>query len=1056
MIEKVGAKFKVRSAKFLALITFFVVSSFPSSSFSQHTALRTPHSSLTAWQLIDTKPFAGKAKGIVGALGVPTRGLTTTQIRIYGRQRALEWDSRLRKTKPRLIDWLIKQGYWKQGQRLGIDAIIVAADSISSRSRQSYGAGNLQFRFENFPSAVEAKIRDFLDRAIPVLVEVYGPPITTPPGSTRTVTIVLDEALDALDGGVYNAAADEIRLPEFVPQRGYDWFNLLHQLLHAFRGPLMLSFPAWEEGQARAAAMIAAIRLRGQGVAELSKFDPKDPVHGDPLWVLPLYDILNQPPLGNPVFLPPSGFQPMAFWRIAMSAGAWLKVAAENPQCFRLFNATLISLPDPIAVRGDTIALVDLMREIVPRVEGMDFYDWYRRQYVLDTGVSVGPKLYAFAVPLHIGILLILNHYRTSADGDEFPLYGLAQLVYRNDQTDDLYAEEGNEAEIYDGEGFIAPQFFNIGGANLVFIEIFVNGLALTVPFPYMVRGEEPNENPIWGGVINALSGQIQIRFNDLTDLQPVNVTRGVFAVTQGLDIYQLYRLRIRHVDEGSEAIEYRNAAFDIYCLIVRARPSVITMEVTLPAGIHLFSVPLLPTSFDEAEALGISPDELLLARWNPLRPGELKYEFYPHITTPMMPGVGYWLKLLRETTIRVEGTPVPSDQPYQIPLYGGFNQVGNPFARDLPVGEILVAFGNEGPVGLAEAERRAWVQNAVWVWDRVQGYQLAQTIRPWQGFWVRALRPSGVRLVFNWTGTRVAGRGTVERSRLAQNSPLANRHFAANAAPTGGYSPFVAVSPIASRQSPVADRQSPPFWSVRLIVTAPNSPADTENRFGVASGSQLPSRISKPPMLPNSVWAAFVCEGTRDMGQGTGEIELVAHDIRPEGSSRRWRFIVKSDLPDNTPVTLRWEGLTQLPRTLSLVATDLTTKERFSLRSRSSYTFIAQRGETRQFLIEAVQSSSAPLVRIVSVQSLRGRGLTARLVLTAPAQVRSEIRTLTGRTIRILTDTFVAQPSPFNLLWDGRDRTGTPLPFGAYLLVVNARDEFGREQQVIRTVMLR
>jgi hypothetical protein len=1028
VIEKVGARCEVRSAKVFALITFCVAVSFVSLAFPQ-----------TAWQLIDTKPFAGKAKGVVGALGVPTRGLTKTQVRIYGRQRALEWDARLKRTKPRLIEWLIKQGYWKQGQRLGVDAIIVAADSISPRSRQNYGAGNLQFRFENFPSAVEAKIRDFLDRAIPVLVEVYGPPITSPPGSTRTVTIVLDEALDALDGGVYNAAADEIRLPEFVPQRGYDWFNLLHQLLHAFRGPLMLSFPAWEEGQARAAAMIAAIRLRGQGVAELSKFDPKDPVHGDPLWVLPLYDILNQPPLGNPVFLPPSGFQPMAFWRIAMSAGAWLKVAAENPQCFRLFNAALLSLPDPMAVRGDTIALVDLMREIVPRVEGMDFYDWYRRQYVLDTGVSVGPKLYAFAVPLHIGILLILNHYRTSADGDEFPLNGIAQLVYRNDLTDDLYAEEGNETEIYDGEGFIAPQFFNIGGANLVFIDIFVNGLALTVPFPYMVRGEEPNENPIWGGVLNALSGQIQIRFNDLTDLQPVNVTRGVFAVTQGLDIYQLYRLRVRHVDEGSEAVEYRNAAFDIYCLIVQARPSVITMEVTLPAGIHLFSVPLLPTSFDEAEALGISPDELLLARWNPLRPGELKYEFYPRITTPMMPGVGYWLKLLRETTIRVEGTPVPSDQPYQIPLYGGFNQVGNPFARDLPVGEILVAFGNEGPVGLAEAERRAWVQNAIWVWDKVQGYQLAQTVRPWQGFWVRALRPSGVRLVFNWSRTRGAGRGTGERSRLAQIQPMSVGTLSSNS------------SLVPRPSSPV-----PILWSVRLIVTAPNAPADTENRFGIASGSQLPSRIFKPPMVPNSVWAAFVCEGTRDMGQGTGEVELVAHDIRPDGSSRKWRFIVKSDLPDNTPVTLRWEGLAQLPRTISLVVTDLTTKERFSLRSRSSYTFIAQRGETRQFLIEAVQSSSAPLVRIVSVQSLRGRGLTARLVLTAPAQVRSEIRTLTGRTIRILTDTFVAQPSPFNLLWDGRDRTGTPLPFGAYLLVVNARDEFGREQQVIRTVMLR
>ncbi len=991
------------------LTVVFALTFFASAQTPVLSPFSTPAAAQTAWQLVDTRPFAGKAKGIVGALGVPTRNLTKNQVRMIGRQRALEFDLQLRKMRPRLVDWLIKHGYWKPGQKLGVDVLIVSNDSPPLRSRQSYGAGSLQFRIENFPAAIESQIRGFLTRAMPVLTEIYGAPITSPPGSTRTVTIVLDEALDALDGGVYNAAADEIRLPEFVPQRGYDWFNLLHQILHAFRGPLMLSFPAWEEGHARAAAMMAAIRLRGQGVAELSKFDPKDPVHGDPLWVLPLYDLLNQPPLGNPIFLPPSGYQPMAYWRIAMSAAAWLKVAVENPQCFRQFNEALLTLPDVETVRGDTIALVDLMRGIVPQVEGMDFYDWYRRQYVLDTGISVGPKLYAFAVPLHIGVLLILNHYRTSADGDEFPLYGIAQLVYRNDQSDDLYAEEGNEAEIYDGEGFIAPQFFNIGGPNLIFVDIFVNGLALTVPFPYMVRGEEPNENPIWGGVLNSLSGQIQVRFNDLTDLQPVNVTRGVFAVTQGLDIYQLYRLRIRHVEDGSEAVEYRNAAFDIYCLIVRARPSVITMEVTLPAGIHLFTVPLLPTAFDEAEALGIPSDELLLARWNPLRAGDFKYEFYPRITTPMMPGVGYWIKLLRDTTIRVEGTPIPSDQPYEIPLYGGFNQVGNPFARDLPIGEILVMFGNEGPVGLAEAERRGWVQNAIWVWDRVQGYQLAQTVRQWQGFWVRSLRASGVRLVFNWSRLQtVAG-----RTRKASNAELSSR--------------------------------SSIRWSLRLVVTAPNSPADTENLLGVASGSLLPSRIAKPPMVANSVWAAFISDS-----------ETVAHDFQSERSSLRWVFVVKSDLPDNTPVTLRWEGLTEVPRSIAVVATDLTTGERFSLRSRSSYTFNARKGETRQFVIEAKQIPSAPLLRIVSVKSLRGRGLTANLVLTAPAYVRAEIRTLTGRTVRVLTETFVTRLPSFTVFWDGRDRLGTPLPFGAYLLVVNARDELGREQQAIRTVMVK
>ncbi|MCS7191623.1 MAG: hypothetical protein NZ937_01390 [Armatimonadetes bacterium] len=967
-------------------------------------------SAQTAWQIIDTRPFAGKARGVVGALGVPTRNLTKTQIRLLGRQRALEFDLQLRKTKPRLVDWLIQQGYWKEGQKLGVDALIVATDFSPSRSRQVYGAGTLQFRFENFPSTVEAQIRNFLTRAMPVLTEIYGSPITSPPNSTRTVTIVLDEALEALDGGVYNAAADEIRLPEFVPQRGYDWFNLLHQVLHAFRGSLMLSFPAWEEGHARAAAMIAAIRLRGQGVPELSRFDPKDPIHGDPLWVLPFYDLLNQPPLGNPIFLPPSGYQPMAYWRTAMSASVWLKVAAENQQCFRLFNEALLALPNVNLVRGDTIALVDLMREVVPRVEGMGFYDWYRRQYVLDTGVSVGPKLYAFAVPLHMGILLVINYYRTSSDGNEFPLYGIAQLIYRNDQSDDLYAEEGNEAEIYDGEGFIAPQFFNIGGANLIFIDIFVNGLALTVPFPYMVRGEEPEENPIFGGVLNALSGQIQIRFNELAELQPVSVNRSVFAVTQGLDIYQLYRLRVRHVEEGNETVEYRNAAFDIYCLIFRARPLFVTMEVTLPAGIHLFTAPLLPKAFDEAEALGIPENELLLARWNPLRVGDFKYEFYPRITTPMMPGVGYWLKLLGEKTIRVEGTPIPSDQPYEIPLYGGFNQVGNPFARDLPVGEILVVFGNENPVGLAEAERKGWVQNAIWVWDKARGYQLAQTVRQWQGFWIRALKASGVRLVFNWSrGRSLLGRA----KKTSENELVAN------------------------------EKQI--RWSVRLIVTAPNSPMDSENLFGVALSFRSPSKISKPPMVANSVWAAFVSEG-----------EAVAHDFRNEQSSLKWTFIVKSDLPDNTPVTLSCQGLNQLPRSIAVVMTDLTTGERFSLRGKSSYTFNPLKGETRQFAIEAREIPSTPLLRILSIQSLRGRGLAAKLILTLPAHLRAEVRTLTGRTIRTLAETFVTDLPSFTIFWDGRDQLGNPLPLGAYLFVVSARDELGREQQAIRTVMVK
>jgi hypothetical protein len=125
------------------------------------------------------------------------------------------------------------------------------------------------------------------------------------------------------------------------------------------------------------------------------------------------------------------------------------------------------------------------------------------------------------------------------------------------------------------------------------------------------------------------------------------------------------------------------------------------------------------------------------------MRPGDFKYELYPRITTPMMPGVGYWLKVTQDVTLQVQGTPLSEGELYQVPLMGGWNQVGNPYARDLPVSEIGASLGTEGVVDLATAGQRQWLDATVWIWDAQQRrYQIAQTVQQWQGFWIRALRP--------------------------------------------------------------------------------------------------------------------------------------------------------------------------------------------------------------------------------------------------------------------------------------------------------------------------
>lgn len=713
------------------------------------------------YEILDNTPFATRARGIVGAISVDARGVRTKrhlQWRVQWAVRSAEW--RLRKRRPRVIRFLQRYGFWRYGRRLGIGAIVAAvrstdkqlirADSLPRwgimRKRQptrEYGAGQIEFEFQGFTQEMEAALRNWLNGAMPHLIDVYGAPVTSPPNSTRKVTIILDTTLDALDGGVYSPSTDEIRIPAFE-QRHFDYFNLIHQIFHAFRGPLLLAYPAWEEGMARAAAILATRRI-------IPGFDPASPTDGDPLFLMPLYDLLNQPPLANNLFLPPSGFIDMAIWRIGMSAAAWLKVAVENPNFFKQFNEQYYAQYDPKAdapLSGNVPALKEIARRIVPQVEGLNFLDWYRRQYVLDTSVRTGFKLYIFHVPLQIGILIVINYYRTTPTGDEVALNGHAHLIYSNDLNDDLYAEEGNDTDVINGEGFIAPQFFNIGGANRITIDVTVEKLKTTIYFPYDVRGPENEENPLFGAVIGADEAELTIRTTDNVEAQ-ATVSRGVFAITEGIDLNELRKFTIEHkYAELEPIVEYRNAGFGFYILLLRARTSIGTVNHTFARGWHLMGVPIIPLKSDEAEILGIPPEKLLLAHWQPNLPGNQKYEIYPRISMPMLPGVGYWLRVDEDIQVTIQGMPTPTDEPYEIPLLAGFNQLANPFPFTVRVADFQVKYGDEGPVDLQTAQQNGWIDPTIWIWTQEQGYQMATFIPPWSGFWVRALRPDGIWLL--------------------------------------------------------------------------------------------------------------------------------------------------------------------------------------------------------------------------------------------------------------------------------------------------------------------
>lgn len=717
------------------------------------------------YEVLDNTPFETRIRGVAGVIAVDSSGVRNANQLRWRTQYAIrdaEW--RLRRTRPQVIHFLRRYGFWRS-KRLGIDMLAVAVEpkgkrmltasslSAPTKARRAYGAGKLEFEFVGFRKEVAEALRNWLNSAMPTLIEVYGSPVSTPPGSLRKVKIILDTTLDALDGGVYSPSTDEIRISAFEG-RNFDYFNLVHQVLHAFRGPLIISYPAWEEGMARAAATIATRKL-------IPKFDPSDPTDGDPLFLMPLYDLLNQPPLGNSVFIPPSGYQTMSIWRYGMSAAAWLKVAAEDESFFKKFNEIYYSKYDErasIPLSGDVPALKYITSQIVKQVEGMDFYDWYRRQWVLDTSVRGGFKLYVFNVPLEIGVLIAICYYRTTPDGNEIPLSALAQLRYSNDMSDDLYAEEGNEADIVSGEGFIAPQFFNIGGPNLIRIDIAVEGIRTTVYFPYDVRGETNKENPIFGGLIGAGGGQVVIKGDGVSE--SVSVSRGVFAVASGVELSGLRKFTIEHTpSDGITMTERRNMCFGFYVLMLNGRTSVVTVERFFKRGWHLFGVPVIPIKTDEADILGIPKEKLLLAHWQPNLVGASRYEIYPSISTPMHPGVGYWLLLDSDRTITVQGTPTPTDEPFEIPLLGGFNQLANPFPFKISVDDFMVAYKDGEPLSLQMASQMGYIDSNVWVWTQEGGYQRATTIEPWGGFWMRSLQPVGVWLIIPPVQAKSVGR---------------------------------------------------------------------------------------------------------------------------------------------------------------------------------------------------------------------------------------------------------------------------------------------------------
>ncbi|HUT73760.1 MAG TPA: hypothetical protein VM221_02850 [Armatimonadota bacterium] len=600
----------------------------------------------------------------------------------------------------------------------------------TGRAGRQFGGGSITFTYSGWTSADRQRLSAYVNSVYPMIRSIYGDP-----ASTITVTIVSDPALQDILGGVYLPAVNEIRLPP-IQDFSRDTFVLASLIVRAFHDDLFLAPEAWETGFARAVALVAHLQVD-------ATFD----LAGEPYYLLPFYDLLNQRPLAGATLFPASGYSGMTPWRIGMAQAAWLKVYAENRGFFRDFNTAYYAEYDPAVAPplSDNVArLRELAAAAAPEVEGALFASWFARQFVLDSDGGPGEKLYLVALPQtdNVTVYLEADCYRTTTTDDEQPLNGTGQFHFMGWDGDLYLPEAGDLVTIQSGQGFLAPSFFNIGGAQRITVELAAGNQVAQSWFPYGVAGSGAY-NEYFGVVVDGDAGSVSVSPGGAPPAA-ASVIRGVFAVDEPAPLDFLAQTAIElQPTAGVANLRQVNTGFLFHVFALRAYPlQAGTAQHTFGAGMAMVSLPVSPDQSDAADLLGLAPGATLLARWTPTLPGA--YAFYPN-TPPIEPGLGYWLKLSVPITVSAHGL-LPSGQ-YRLHLRRGWQQIANPFTQTVAASAVQVKVADGAAMTMPQA-RAAGLAGSLFRYNGA--YVVAQDLRPYEGLWLYVYAAEGCWLTIN------------------------------------------------------------------------------------------------------------------------------------------------------------------------------------------------------------------------------------------------------------------------------------------------------------------
>ncbi|MEQ1822385.1 MAG: hypothetical protein ABL949_07740 [Fimbriimonadaceae bacterium] len=654
---------------------------------------------------------------------------------------------------------------------------------------RSYGPGDLTLVFDSsgsraFPAAYQALLQDVFTAAKPTMDIIFGQAASAGPVLVKNYDADIGDR-DAVAGGAFlpnnGSGQPEIRFPVYVSPEATA-VNFIHTLLLAYIGPNNFTYDAFQEGIVRATLM-KVVRTPGSLPAALDA-GLVDSVLQNTYDVGNFYDWYNQSALANPAFIAPNlkneplpaggSLGGIYLLRYQMAGSAWQKLIAQNSGFVKEFLTRYYANP---TIRGDIPALIALGQTALDAaagttgatVEGTGFAGWAARQFILDTNLSVGPKLLVQPIPITSGLAgtdygvfdVSATYFTTLLNGNETLLSGTAYPIFWDQTYNRVFpGSQDDRMDIAGAYGSVTPNIPDINGGQqyrcTIDIPVGDRIARAYVPVGSIATTANPTENNCYGTItgLTITTGQVvQVRVSSGTAVLGTFTARnGAFGGLISSTLYTGYsRLKVevlkasvvqmtRFVNKGPGAL-----ALDL-------RIGEAPVSIPLLKGIQLASFPTAPNATNLSAVLGRNPNQVLAATYDAAIADYLRYPDFSAVSR----GQGVFLRNEAASSLAVDGQNV--SVPVAISLKPGWNLIGNPLNETVPTTKVQIVRTTESPKTFAEASSIdidpsifSFVRGAN---DAASGapesgsYAIVTSLEPGKGYFVRCLAPEGLTLI--------------------------------------------------------------------------------------------------------------------------------------------------------------------------------------------------------------------------------------------------------------------------------------------------------------------